>query len=45
MKRKSKITPEMEDKIWELKNKWYTQKQIADALGISQQSVQKKLDI
>jgi predicted transcriptional regulator len=35
----------MEDKIWELRNKGYTQQQIADALGISQQSVQKKLKI
>lgn len=39
MRRKSKVTQEIEDKMWELRNEGKTQKQIAEELGLSQQTV------
>lgn len=43
MRRKSKVTPEMEDKMWQLRNQGKTQKQIGEALGLSQQTIQQHL--
>ena len=45
MRRKSKVTSEIEDQIWKLRNEGKTQKQIAEALGLSQQTIQKHLSI
>ena len=39
MRRKSKVTQEIEDQIWKLRNEGKTQKQIAEELGLAQQTV------
>ena len=44
MRRKSKVTQEIEDKMWKLRNEGKTQKQIAEELGVSQQTVQYHLN-
>lgn len=44
-KRKTAVKEEIVDKIWELNNKWMKQEDIAKELGLSQQTVSKKLKL
>jgi len=44
MRRKSKITKEKEDQIWQLRNQGKTHREISEVIGVSEQTISKHLN-
>jgi len=44
MRRKSKITPEKEDQMWQLRNQGKTHREISEVIGVSEQTISKHLN-